>query len=205
MARISFLAVLLLFSVSILFSCSPREATRQFASDAASLLELNTRVNQYVEQPSGDPFEAEFGGYDIDLVMQAVEAGNLEGIDSFRITIDTRYGDKVAKREEALSIPALKIDSLSIRLILNDSVVWPTIFADNFAERKDEPEMRRKRLLGPSYRYDLVRIPAIYGSLDLSFVAMLVDRKTNAVVERARVERTLEAVSELKYYPPSKF
>ena len=150
--------------------------------------------------PDSGKVEADFGGYEINLIMQAVKPGDLNGIDSFRITIDTRYGDKISDQEEALTIPVLRIDSLTIRTALNDSVFQPPVFADNYVQAKDNPQIRNKRLLGPTYRYELTKIPAVYTGIVLSLEAILVDRKTDSVVKQGRLEWTLGAVSQLKYF-----
>lgn len=188
----------MLLGVTLLIGCNPREAAVDLAQSTAGLFELNTKVNQFVEMESGDPLEATVGGYEIDLVMQAVRPGDLNGIDSFRITIDTRYGEKVSSEAEALAVPALRIDSLTIRVLFNDSTFRPYVFADNYVERKDKPEIRNKRLYGPSYRYSLFKMS--FSKIELWFDAVLVDRKSGALVSRERVTRTLEMVSQLKYY-----
>lgn len=199
MARIRLLAVLFL-GASFFISCNPREAAVNLAQSTAGLFELNTKVNQFVEESSGAPVEAEAGGYEIDLVMQAVKPGDLTGIDTFRITIDTRYGDKISS--DAEGVPALRVDSLTIRTLANDSVFLPSVFADNFAERRDKPEIWNKKLLGPSYRYQLFKIPRKYPRIELWFDAVLIDRKSGSVVSRERVKRTLKWDSQLKYYQP---
>ena len=194
---------LALTAVTVTLACKPSEEVGKAFEATSSLFELNTKVKQFVVVPDSVPFRTELEGYRIDVYIKAVKPRDLEGVDSFRVSVDSWYAEKVGKRHEAMATPALVIDSLTIGMTSaggGSIPVTPGVKATDVEQRRMDPEIIRKRLRGPSYRYHLVRIPDDVETINLSFVATFVDRRNADTLSTRRVVQPLHRHHSLKYY-----
>jgi hypothetical protein len=141
-----------------------------------------------------------FEGYDIHIYVQAIKVRSLTGTNSFRVTIKSGFRDKVGEVADAAQVGALVIDSLAIELTDNDSLIHLALFATDVDDRTAYPSIRGKRLLGPSYRYELVEIPDGQDSIRVSYICKLVFRKSGRNLETGRFSQTLHRFDRLEYY-----
>ena len=195
--------LLTMTAIAVAVSCTPSEEVGKAFEATASLFELNTKVHRFVALPDSNNFTTEFGGYKIEVFIQAVKPRDLEGIDSFRVSVDAWYKEKVGNRSEALATGGLLLDSLQIEMASDETettIRALRVKATDDDQRMTEPIIRRKRLRGPTYRYELLRIPDEIESINLFFVASVLDRETGDTVNSQRIEQPLYRYTTLKYY-----
>jgi hypothetical protein len=190
---------LLIFYAS--FGCGAGQTIGSALSDTKSLLELNTRVKQFVIMPGKGNPEVSFDNYKISIVIQAARSHDLAGIDSFRVTVNSGYDKRVGSLEQARQVNPIRIDSLVLEVTDCGLDIRPGVSATNADELVQYPLVRGKDLLGPDYLYDLVRIPDRCKHLTLSFKVNLIDRQTGDVIRFRTFSQKLERIEELKYYP----
>ena len=198
-----FFAILILpvLMLCVSFGCGAGQKIGSALSDTKSLLELNTRVKQFVVMPDKNNPEVTFDNYKISVVIQAARSHDLAGVDSFRVTLNSGYDQKVGSLEQARQVNPIRIDSLVLDITDCGVEIRPKVFATNADELVEYPLVRGKDLLGPDYLYDLVRIPDRCKHLTLSYTVNVIDRQTGDVIRSKTFSHKLERIEELKYYP----
>lgn len=198
-----FIAILILPLLMLYasYGCGAGQKIGSALSDTKSLLELNTRVKQFVVMPDKSNPEATYDNYKISVVIQAARAHDLAGTDSFRVTINSGYDKKVGSLEQARQVNPIRIDSLVLDITDCGFDLRPKVSATDADELVEYPLVRGKDLLGPDYLYELVRIPDRCKHLTLSYRVNVIDRQTGDVIRSRTFTHKLERIEELKYYP----
>ncbi len=198
------LVILIVIVLSVCFlgcASTVEENFRSLGESAASMLENNTLVRKFVLSSTSNPPVAEFEGWKIEPFCQAVIAKSLVGTDSFRVFISTEHLEAVTDTATALQLNLPFIDSLTIELRRDSTILTPVRLADGLEEVKSSPDIKYRRLRGPGFHYEKVVIPDRYQRIRLSYAARLLDRDTGKQLSSKRFVHDLIRSEYETYHP----
>lgn len=174
---------------------------RHAADDTVGLFRPNTLFKQYVVMPAEESPETDFADWKLTIHCQAARALDIVGVDTFRVTVETEYMPAVTDTIKARRVNLVTIDSLSVRLLSNDSVIIPVMVADSRERVASNPEIYYQHMLGPVFRYEEMIIPDQYGKIRLSYIAQVIDRQSGSVLDSRRITHDLVRIEVEKYHP----
>lgn len=151
---------------------------------------------KYYRTPEGKDAVINFAGYELQVVIRAVNIYSRVGTDSFRVWIPTVYTELEGINPESAvdSLDLVSIDSLYLRLPLTGETLWPAV--DSATTSSWLVYIRGGGLYGPVFNYHRVRIPEKHTSIEFGFVARLVDRESGRELRREEFRRTVHRVHE---------
>lgn len=156
---------------------------------------------KYYRTPEGKDAVINFAGYELQVIIRAVNIYSKIGTDSFRVWIPTVYTELEGIDPELAvdSLDLLTIDSLHLRLPLTGETLWPAV--DSATTSSWLVYIRGGELYGPVFNYHRVKIPEKQTSIEIGFVARLIDRETGNELKREEFRRTVNRVHErTKFY-----
>lgn len=156
---------------------------------------------KYYQTPEGKDTEINFAGYELQVIIRAVNIYSRIGTDSFRVWIPTVYTELEGIDPELAvdSLDLLTIDSLYLRLPLTGETLWPAV--DSATTSSWLVYIRGGELYGPVFNYHRVKIPEKHTSIEIGFVARLIDRETGNELKREEFRRTVNRVHQrTKFY-----
>ncbi|MEP0828919.1 MAG: hypothetical protein HRF51_10395 [bacterium] len=151
---------------------------------------------KYYRTPEGKDAVINFAGYELQVVIRAVNIYSRAGTDSFRVWIPTVYTELEGIDPESAvdSLDLLTIDSLYLRLPLTGETLWPAV--DSATTSSWLVYIRGGGLYGPVFNYHRVKIPEKHTSIEVGFVARLVDRESGRELRREEFRRTVYRIHE---------
>lgn len=139
----------------------------------------------------------EFERYRIRYYVGAANLYEEQGTDSFRVYIEIQYPNNIKDTTDIDEINVIKIDSVCIRFADSGSSICPELEKYRPAQYTG---FRAQKLLGPTYTFKRIFIPAVYHTIELTFRAEILNDKSRESVASRRFTEILNRIEQRRAF-----